>query len=318
MWHIPVCPLGPPDGGLVRGLVRTRTASRYLGLGPRWPQLSSLLAQLVVLCILSALSANVVVRPAWAEPIDGAYAIDLTGSDSIWPLEDFNDCESDVIRGVNVDVCLGMSFIRSGRGAIQGSGTFDFSASGLGVEMSGILAGTLRGSIHGKDRRGYRQTVRLSYQGSVSVPGVGGGLPARMTGRLRTTITPAGLVQTQGTLTVQVKRGGNTRARIQTDRTQLPDGAGDWTLHLILAASADQKKLSGTAEVALASGSRFVPISGSYFAKQDSATLRARGRGTNKGVRLVLKGLRSSGPGLLDAGMLTYTVEGFNGRKRLN
>lgn len=272
---------------------------------------------LVFLLLVLALVVGPGWTPAAAASLDGEYLIPFTGAESIWPLSEFQDCESDVIDGNDVELCLSMSLTRSGKGAVLGSGTFDFLAQGIGVDIEGNLAGTLKGSIKGTDKRGYKQTVSVKYKGTVSVAGVGGDLPATMTGKLTTSITPAGLIESKGSLKVAIKRGGTTKAKIKTGLSQLEEGSGDWTLKLTIQASADQTKLSGTAELMLPDGSHFLPVKGSYKTKQDKADIDAKGKAKNKGMVVELKSVRSNEPGVFEQGTVSYEVQGFSGRKSL-
>jgi hypothetical protein len=255
--------------------------------------------------------------PASAGPVSGLYEIPFSGSESIWPLPSLSDCEAQVIDGIDVGICLGMSFNRSGKGDVHGSGTFDFEANGIGVAISGNLAGGVKGKIGGSDRSGYKQSVAVKFKGTVSVEGAGGDMPATMTGKLKTSITPAGVVETKGSVKVKVKHGGTTKAKLESGLTQLEEGSGDWTLKLIITASADQTKLSGTAELMLPDGSRFLPLEGVYKPKSDKAQISARGKKDTKGMRIELKSLETSEPGSFDEGSATYDVQGFKGGRSL-
>ena len=251
-------------------------------------------------CLL-ALSAVfwLTAAPASAEPIEGTYVIPFDGAESIWPLFDLHDCETDVIDGNNVEVCMDISLARSAAGRVDGSGTFDFQVRGIGIKIDGTLAGTLRGGIAGSDQRGYRQTLGLRFSGTVAVEGVGESLPASMSGRITTSITPAGLRETRGVLKVKVKRGTTSK---------IPVGHSP---------AARKYAISGTAEAVLPDGTRFLPIVGSYTPKADTATLVAKGRGANKGIWIQLKSIRSASPGTLERGAVTYGIQGFTGKQSL-
>jgi hypothetical protein len=255
--------------------------------------------------------------PASAGPVSGQYEIPFTGNESIWPLDSLRDCEDQVIDGISVGICLGMSFHRSSKGKVNGSGSFDFEAIGIGVEIRGNLAGGLKGKIGGTDSSGYKQTVSVKFKGTVTVEGAGGDMPATMAGKLKTSITPTGVMETKGSVKVKVKGGGTTKAKLQTGLSQLEEGSGDWLLKLNITASTDQTKLSGTAELVLPDGPRFLPLEGTYKPKSDKAQIKARGKADTKGMQIEVKSIGTSEPGILDRGTATYDVQGFKGGRSL-
>ncbi len=257
------------------------------------------------------------VIPAVAAPVNGIYEIPFTANESIWPLESLSDCEEQVIDGIDISICLGMSFNRNGAGDVDGSGTFDFTARGIGVEITGNLAGPVKGSVKGTDRSGYKQSVTMKFKGTVSVGGAGGDMTAKMTGKLKTSISTAGVIETKGSVKVKVQRGGTTKVKLVTGLEQLDEGSGDWVLKLNITASADQTKLSGTAELMLPDGSQFIPVEGVYKPKSEKAQIRAKGKGSNKGLQIEMKGLHGSEPGFFDRGNVSYDVQGFSGGRSL-
>ena len=254
---------------------------------------------------------------AQAAPLEGEYLISFTGNEALWPLQSLDDCETDVIDGIEVEVCVRVAFARDGKGRVAGSGTFDFTALGIGVDISGTLAGTVKGTVKGTDRKGLTQTVSLKFKGAVSVEGVGSSLPAKMSGKLKTTISTGGLQETKGKLKVTVQKHGTTKVKLETGLEEIPMGAGDWVLALEITSSTDNTKLSGTARLELPDGEQFLSLEGSYKPKSDKANISATGKNSTKGIELDLKGVRSSDPGLFEAGSVSFDVQGITGKKSL-
>ena len=86
---------------------------------------------------------------------------------------------------------------------------------------------------------------------------------------------------------------------------------------LTVTASADQTKLSGTVELDLPDGKRFLPLDGKYKPKSDKGDIEAKGSKDNKGMEVELKGLQSTDGGTFERGTASFDVQGITGKKSL-
>ncbi len=287
------------------------TVGRLGRLGRLWMGGSDMRVRTTALALSAVLGFAF---PVFADNPGGTeFTIDISGAHSIWdPGDDLTDvCESETIQGVLIDICVDLPFTVSPKGKLSGNGSFDFSASGGGVSLTGNATGAVTGTV--KTKRSLTQVkLVLAAVGNVTATGIGTcGFKAKS--KLKANIDANGDMVGTTSAKACVKCPGIGSGCDEVGDIPIAEnvGNGDWTLSFDVTSDA-KNKLAGSAMASTVLGNFDFDLKGKYKDKKDEAKLTGKPDEASKGTKVKLKGLQVTG-GAIDGVAIKYKIGGGAG-----
>jgi hypothetical protein len=246
-----------------------------------------------------------------ADPLNGVYSILFDAPFSIWDVGEIDECEVVVEPGVNAEICTAMDFERDAKGRLFGTGQIAFDATVEGIDLEGMLAGTLKGKNKGDSRKGTKLSFSFKLEGPVTAIGQGE-FDAKATGKFKGEIDLAGNLL--GTLEQTVCLKGVGCEKVETTIVDTASG-GPWELDLVIGHA--NGKLLGTGTATLSDGTTREMLAKGKYKEGKGSSVSLKGDGEDKGASVKLKKIESSGPGVIDSGEAKYKLDGYKGKRDL-